>query len=170
VRTAAARYLPLLGATALSTALAQAASRVPLHYLGHLAEDSPAKFRLVRLGMVALVVAVQALFVYSVPGIVAGRRRLGPAVGGSLRLAVRQPLATYLIVGVPALLELVPAWLARQGHVIAVSFTPELLLGVMLVWIAMILLASYATIGAATRLFIHSTEDGVADAASAKEA
>jgi len=169
-RAASPCYLPLVGAAAITTALSQVISRVPLSFWGHLAEDSPSRFRLLRLVTIALVIAVQALMVYAIPAIAAGKRRFGPAVLGSLRLAVRQPVVTYLIVAAPAALELFPAWLARESDVIAIRFSPELLIGVMLIWIAVILLASYATLGAATRLFVHSTDDGVTDTAPSKEA
>jgi hypothetical protein len=169
-RWAGVSYLPLLSVAVLTTALAQGAARLPLALWGGLAEDSPTRFRLVRFGTVAAVLALQSLFVYVIPSIAAGRMRLGPAVAGSFRLALRQPVTTYLIVAVPAALELLPAWLARKSDVIAVRLAPEFLAVVMLVWIAVILLANYAVVGAATRLFVHSTEDVVHGIATRKEA
>jgi hypothetical protein len=158
-RWSAASYVPLLGVTALTTALSQGAARLPVALWGHLADESPTRFRLLRMATVAVVLAIQALFVYAVPAIAAGRVRFGAGLAGSLRLAVRQPLTTYLVVAVPAALELLPAWLARQSHVIATRLSPEALIAVMVLWIAVILAAGYAAAGAATRLFIHSTDD-----------
>ncbi len=40
----------------------------------------------------------------------------------------------------------------------------------MFVWIAVILLANYAVVGAATRLYVHSTEDIVLGVAARKGA
>lgn len=169
-RWAGASYLPLLCVAAVTTALAQGAARLPLAVWGHLADDSPNRFRLVRIATVAVVLAIQSLFVYAIPGIAAGRLRFAPAVAGSFRLALRQPLTTYMVVAVPAAFELLPAWLARKGDVIAVRLAPESLAVVMLIWIAVILLANYAVLGAATRLFVHSTEDIVHGIAVGKEA
>lgn len=169
-RWAGTSYLPLLCVTALTTVLAQGAARLPLSLWGHLADDSPNRFRLVRFATVAVVLAIQALLVYAIPGIAAGRERLGSALAGSVRLSLRQPVATYLIVAVPAALELLPAWLARKSDVIAMRLSPEFLAVVMLIWIAVILLANYAVVGAATRLFVHSTEDIVHGAAAGREA
>jgi hypothetical protein len=169
-RWAGASYLPLLCVVALTTVLAQGAARLPLALWGHLADDSPNRFRLVRLATVAVVLAIQSLFVYAIPSIAAGRTRLAPAVAGSFRLALRQPVTTYLVVAVPAAFELLPAWLARKSDVIAMRLSPEFLMVVMLVWVAVILLANYAVVGAATRLYVHSTEDIVLGIAAGKEA
>lgn len=169
-RWAGVSYLPLLSVAALTTALAQGAARLPLALWGYLAEDSPNRFRLVRFATVAVVLAIQALFVYAIPSIAAGRMRLGAAIAGSFRLALRQPVTTYFVVAVPAAFELLPAWLARKSDVIALRLSPEFLAVVMLVWIAVILLANYAVVGAATRLFVHLTEDVVHCVAAGKEA
>jgi len=165
-RWAGAAYLPLLCVTALSAPLSQAAVRVPLALWGHLADASPNRFRLVRLATIAVVLALQALLVYAVPGIAAARLRLAEALARSVRTALRQPVTTYLLVAVPAAFELLPAWLARQGEAIALRLSPELLAAVMVLWIAVILASSYAVIGTATRVFVHSAEDvvhGIAD-------
>lgn len=170
LRWAGASYLPLLCVAALTTALAQGAARLPLALWGHLADDSPNRFRLIRFAIIVVVLAIQALFVYAIPSIAAGRTRLAPALAGSVRLALRQPVTTYLVVAVPAALELLPAWLARKSDVIAIQLSPEFLTVVMFVWIAVILLANYAVIGAATRLYVHSTEDIVLSVGARKGA
>jgi hypothetical protein len=169
-RWAGVSYLPLLAVTALTTALSQGVARLPIALWGHLADESPTRFRLLRLATVAVVIAVQALFVYAVPAIAAGRARLGAGLAGSLRLAFRQPVTTYLIVAVPAVLELLPAWLARQSAVIATRLAPEMLIAVMVLWIAVILVSGYVVAGAATRLFVHSTQDIVHGIATGREA
>lgn len=158
-RKAARRYLALVAVGAVVMALTQLIAQAPHALWGHLVEDSPMRFRLVRVLSVGLVVAVQALLVYAFQYIVLEGRRIVPAVVGSVRLAIRSPVTTYLIVGAPAALELFPLWLSRKSLTIAYRFTPELLIAVMVIWIAVILVSSYASTGAATRFFLLATQD-----------
>ena len=158
-RKAARRYFALVAVGAVVMVLTQLITQAPHALWGHLIEDSPMRFRLVRMLSVGLVVAVQALFIYAFPYIVLERRRIVPAVVGSFRLAIRSPVTTYLIVGVPAALELFPLWLSRKSLTIAYRFSPALLIAVMVIWIAVIFLSSYASTGAATRFFLLATQD-----------
>ncbi|MFH1502386.1 MAG: hypothetical protein ABIG03_05000 [Candidatus Eisenbacteria bacterium] len=158
-RSASRRYLPLLAVAAVLVAATHLVSRAPFTLLGEMAESSPGKFRIVRFGSIGLVVVLQALFLYSTAYLVLGGRRLIGAVGGSLRLAVTTPLTTLLVVGIPALLELLPLWLSRQSATIVDRLSPEFLIVVMLLWVAVIFVAAYATAGAATRFFLFSTQD-----------
>jgi hypothetical protein len=158
-RKAASRYFALVAVGAVVMVLTQLIAQAPHALWSHLIEDSPMRFRLVRTLSVGLVVAVQALFVYAFPYIVLERRRIVPAVAGSVRLALRGPVTTYLIVGVPAALELIPLWLSRKSFTIAYRLSPELLIAVMVVWIAVIFISSYASTGAATRFFLLATQD-----------
>ena len=158
-RKAARRYLALVAVGAVVMALTQLIAQAPRSLWGHLIEDSPLRFRLVRMLSIALVVAVQAVFVYAFQYIVLEGRRIVPAVVSSVRLAVRSPITTYLIVGVPAALELFPLWLSKKSLVIAYRLSPELLVAVMVIWIAVIFISSYASTGAATRFFLLATQD-----------
>ncbi|MEA3409128.1 MAG: hypothetical protein U9Q95_02160, partial [Candidatus Eisenbacteria bacterium] len=74
-------------------------------------------------------------------------------------LAFRNPVTTLLLVAVPAALELFPAWLMKNSSVIIYRFSPELLAVGMLIWIVVILFINYATVGAATRFYLHATAD-----------
>ena len=74
-------------------------------------------------------------------------------------LAFRAPLTTFFLVGVPAALELLPLWLSGKTATIAQRLAPEFILLVMAVWIAVILVAGFATTGATTRFFLHATQD-----------
>lgn len=158
-RTAAPRYFALVAIGAVVMVLTQLIAQAPHALWSHLIEDNPMRFRLVRMLSVGLVVAVQALFVYAFPYIVLERRRIAPAIAQSVRLAVRSPVTTYLIVGVPAALELFPLWLSRKSLAIAYRFSPGFLIAVMVIWIVVIFLSSYASTGAATRFFLLATQD-----------
>lgn len=158
-RAAAGRYLPIVVVAAIVMALTHLIAQAPSSFWGELAERSPTRFRIVRAGGIALVVAVQSLFLYVAPYLVLGRSRLGAAVSGSFALAWRYPVTTYFIVGVPAAVELLPLWLSRSSAMIAQRLSPEFLVFVMAVWIVVIFFASYAAAGASTRFFLHATQD-----------
>jgi hypothetical protein len=158
-QAAARRYLPVVLIAAIVMTLTHLIAQAPSSIWGDLAERSPTRFRIVRAGGIALVVAVQALFLYVVPYLVIDGRRLGAAVLGSLALAWKHPVTTYLIVGIPASVELLPLWLSRNSLMIARRLSPEFLVFVMAVWIIAIFFASYAAAGSSTRFFLHSTQD-----------
>ncbi|MCD4690353.1 hypothetical protein K8S17_02730 [bacterium] len=158
-REALKRYLPVLIIVLVAMALVQVVSRAPSAVWGHLADERPMRFRLLRMAAIAVVLAVQALFVYAIPYVVLGGRRLASAVGGSIALALKNPVTTYLIVAVPTVLEFLPAWLARNGSTIAYRFSPEALVAVLVVWVAVILYTTYFTIGAAIRFFLYATQN-----------
>lgn len=158
-RAAARRYIPLVAVAAVLIVATHLLARLPFTVWSDLAERSPAVFRVLRFGAIGVVVALQALLVYSTPYLVLGRRGLVGAVVGSLRLAVATPVTSLLIVGVPAAFELLPLWLSRQSSAIATRLSPEILIAVMLLWIVVILMAAYVTAGASTRFFLHATQD-----------
>jgi len=158
-REAFRRYVPVVIAVLVTTVLAQLVSRIPTAFWGHLADARPTRFRLIRMLAIAAVLAVQALFIYVIPYIMLARRRIGGAIGGSMALALKNPVTTYLIVAVPTVLELLPAWLARNGTTIAYRFAPEGLTLVLVVWVVVILYTTFFTLGAATRFFLYATQN-----------
>ena len=104
--------------------------------------------------LIGTAAAIQALFIYAYPHIVLGRRGFRSAMGKSVRWAVRNPITTYLLVAVPLLLELVPAWFVKRGTSIVTKMAPEVLALVMLVWVAVIVIVGYAITGGATRFYL----------------
>ncbi len=158
-REAFRRYVPVVIAVIVTTVLAQLVSRAPTAFWGHYADARPMRFRLLRMAAIAAVLAIQGLFIYVIPYIMLARRRIGGALGGSMALALRNPVTTYLIVAVPTVLELLPAWLARNGTTIAYRFAPEGLTLVLVVWVIVILYATFFTLGAATRFFLYATQN-----------
>ena len=158
-REAASRYIPIVLTAAIVMALTHLIAQLPFTFWGELADRSPSRFRILRVGGVAIVVAAQSLFLYVAPYLVLARRRLGPALLGSFALAWRYPVTTYFIVGLPAAVELLPLWLFRNSSTLAQRLSPESLLLVMLLWIIAILFASYAVAGSSTRFFLHATQD-----------
>ncbi len=158
-REAFRRYVPVAIAVLVTTVLVQLVSRIPTTFWGHLADARPARFRIIRMASIAAVLAVQALFIYVIPYVMLARRRIGGAIGGSIALALKNPVTTYLIVAVPTVLELLPAWLARNGTTIAYRFAPEGLTVVLVVWVIVILYSTFFTLGAATRFFLYATQN-----------
>ncbi len=158
-RAAGSRYLPVVAVAAVVMVITHFVARAPFSLVSGLAESSPSIFRIVRFGAVGIVIVVQTLFVYTVPGLVISRLGLKGAVGRSFRLAATTPITSLLIVGVPAALELIPMWLSRQSATLALTLSPEFLIWVMLLWVAVILAAAYLTAGAATRFFLFSIQD-----------
>lgn len=157
-RAAVRRYLPMLAVALLVTVVAQAVVRIPMSLWGHFADVRPLRFRLLRMILTGAVILVQALSVYAIPAIVIDARRWGRAIAGSVALAVRSPITTLFIVGVPAAVELLPAWLMRNTNVIVYRFAPELIILGMFLWIITIAVINYATVGAATRFYLHATQ------------
>ena len=167
LRMATKRYIPLLVIALIGLAIAQITTRVPMGLWGYLADERPMRFRILRMMTIAVVMAVQALLVYAIPYVMLGGRRVWSALGASVVLAVRNPVTTYLIVVVPASLELLPAMLVRNGTVIAYRFAPEALAVVLGLWVAVIFFVTYLMVGAATRFYLYATQDdaGAGDAA-----
>jgi hypothetical protein len=158
-REAAGRYVPLILVAAVLMAATHFVARGPFTFMHGLAESSPSLFRVVRFAAIAVVVVIQALFVYAVPYLVVAGKSLATSLSGSFRLAVKAPLTTVLLVGVPAALELLPLWLTRQSATIVSRMAPEFLIWVMVLWIAIIFIGGYLTSGASTKFFIHATQD-----------
>lgn len=158
-REAARRYLPLLVVAAVVMVLSQLATRLPMSWWGHLADVRPLRFRLLRMAVVAVVLAVQALFVYAPAAVVLTRQGPLGALGRSARMALRAPITTYLIVAVPTAVELAPAWLSRQSALIAERFSPEMLVAVMIIWIVALLFIGYVILASSTRLFLYMTRE-----------
>jgi hypothetical protein len=163
-RAAARRYLPLVAVAAVLIAATHFVARAPYSFMGQLAEDSPMMFRVARLASIGIVVVLQSLFVYSTAYLVVAGTGLVSAVGKSFRLALHAPATTLLLVGVPSLLELIPLWLSQRSGIMAERLSPEVLIAVIALWIAVIFVAGYATAGASTRFFLFSMQDGLEEA------
>jgi len=161
-RAAGRRYLQVLAVTAIVVGLSQLLTRVPMVLGGHLADESPSAFRLLRFSSVLLTIIVQVLFIYAIPAIVLAGRRLGRSLLESMRLALRSPVTSFFIVAVPTAFELIPLWLVRQTRVIVLRFSPEFMIVIMLIWVVVVFAMSYAIAGGATRFFLQATqsEDG----------
>ena len=155
----ASRYVPALMVALVVALLSQAAVRVPMSVWGGLADANPLRFRMLRVVLIGVVLVVQAVFVYGIAAVVVDNKRVGEALAATVALAFRNPVTTLLLVAVPAALELFPAWLMRNSTVIIYRFSPELLAVGMLIWIVVILFINYATVGAATRFYLHATAD-----------
>lgn len=158
-RAASRRYFALVAVAAAVMALSQVVSRLPFTVWAELAESSPSRFRIIRGASLAVAVGLQALFLYAPQLIVLKGRGLGRAVAGSAGLAFGAPVTAYFIVGVPAALELLPLWLSRKSALLAVRLTPEFIVAVMFLWIVVILMAGFATAGAATRFFLYADQE-----------
>lgn len=168
-RTAASRYLGLVAVSAIVIALSQLLSAIPVPFWADLAENAPNRLRLLRAGSLFLVLAVQSLFAFAVPYIILSGRRLRAAIRGSFVLALRNPVATFLIIAVPTALELIPLAISQKSETIASRMAPEFMIVVMLLWIGLIFLINYATVGALTRLYLHATQDESAASAGRRE-
>ncbi len=166
-RTASSRYWSLVLAAVIAVGLAQIVTRTSYAFFGYLADESPGTFRLVRGSTILVVLVVQALLIYTTPYIVLAGKSVRAAIGGSLGLFGRTPITTFMLVAVPAALEILPLWFWRQSASIAHTFSPELVPLLMVVWIAVLFFAVYAALGGVTRLFLHLTQDETARAEAA---
>ncbi len=167
-RVAAKSYIPILVIALIGLAIAQIVTRVPMTLWGYLADERPMRFRLLRMATIGMVMVVQSLLVYAIPYVILGGRRVWSALGASLSLAARNPVTTFLIVAVPAAIELLPAWLSRNSTVIMYRFAPEGMVMILAAWIAAIFFVTYLMVGAATRFYIYATQDD-AEAGDAAE-
>jgi hypothetical protein len=151
------KYVPSLAVALIVAVLSQLVVRVPMSVWGGLADSSPMRFRMLRLLLIGVVIAVQAIFLYGIAAVVVDDKRIGAALSSTVALAFRQPVTTLLLVAVPAALELLPAWLMRNSPLIIYRFSPEFLVVGMFLWIVVILFINYVTVGAATRFYLHAT-------------
>ncbi|MFH1864813.1 MAG: hypothetical protein ABIK85_02920 [Candidatus Eisenbacteria bacterium] len=151
------KYVPALAVAIIVAVLSQLVVRVPMSVWGGLADSSPMRFRMLRLLLIGVVIAVQAIFLYGIAAVVVDGKRIGAALSSTVALAFRQPVTTLLLVAVPAALELLPAWLMRNSPLIIYRFSPEFLVVGMFLWIVVILFINYVTVGAATRFYLHAT-------------
>ncbi len=109
--------------------------------------------RLIRYGTFLLGEAVEALVIYAPLLLLTQRESVAGAFRRSIALAVRNPVATFLIVLVPNLLQLPISAGLRRSDLMVRSLAPETVAWLVGAGIAVYVLVNYFVIASAVRVF-----------------
>lgn len=119
--------------------------------------------RLMRYGGLFAAIAAQALFAFTLVIVMYEGAGIGRALGGSLRLASRNAIGSFLLIALPVVLHY-PALLAfRQGQVMLQRGAPEVIAGITGLDLLVGVLTNYLVMGAVTRFYLarrRSTSGG----------
>jgi hypothetical protein len=121
-------------------------------------EPSGGGLRLFRYGLIFLGSLLESLLVYTPLAILVEGRGFLPGIARSLRLGRKMPIATFLIVLVPNLLQVPAGAVFRRSDSIVMNMSPEVVGWLMALWILIYGLSLFYIVGAAARLFRVGTE------------
>jgi hypothetical protein len=112
-----------------------------------------------RMGILALYIAVEALFAYGSAWIVLRGSSVLAAIRKSIRLTLSNFVATFLIVGAPAILLYVFSYAYGRADWIAEKLRPETIGQILLIQIVLEIGLGFFVVGAITRVFLYRTEE-----------
>ena len=113
----------------------------------------------VRGGLLFLSVLVQTLLIYAAAWILLRNQRLVPAISKSMGLARSTFLTTFVVVAVPALILFPTGFLTSRSDLFLNKFSPETMVAIVMLQIALEILLGFLLVGATTRIFIYQTEE-----------
>lgn len=122
-------------------------------------EFSGNQIRIVRYGSFVLGIVIEALFVYTPILLLVERRKVGPALAAAVRLFLRTPIATLLLVFLPNLLQLPLSAVLRRAEMIKDKLSPEMIAVMVMFTIAGYLLVNYLMIASAVRVYGARAEE-----------
>jgi len=114
--------------------------------------------RAFRYGAIVVGSLIESFLLYAPLAILIENRSFPSALGRSLRIGFRMPIATFLVVFVPNLLQIPAGAVFRRSDAIVANMAPEVVGWVMALWIAIYSVALFYVVGSAARLFRVRTE------------
>jgi hypothetical protein len=111
------------------------------------------RLRLLRYGGFLAAVGVDALFLYGPVARLVARRSLGGSFRETLHLASRVPLATFLVVLVPNLVQIPLSAALRRSDVVVRNLAPETVFWMVLASVLVYLAINYFIVSSAVRIF-----------------
>jgi hypothetical protein len=149
VKLVRGRYGHLLGAWFVETALSLAV----IYGCAAWAADAPELGPYLAAARVLGVIFVSALFAFTGVLIVLERQSFPSAIANSLRLFGRYGLPAFVMIGLPALLQLPVQYLLSKSAIIVQKLNPEIIAGVVCAGILAGMISNYLVIGAITNLY-----------------
>jgi hypothetical protein len=142
-------YSKLLLLWLIQTALMVAIVLIPTWWFSTLLADTPrrslaAKFMLQMAGF-----GISAFMIYTIPGIIIGKKSLGKAIGDSIKICFHNLFFSFFVIFLPGIVKLIIDLLATHfAPLIIYNYNPDIIL-----W----LLYSEIAIGIFLNLFIYGT-------------
>ncbi len=121
-------------------------------------EVSGGSMRMFRYGSILVGSLLESLLVYAPLAILIEKRGVFSGIRRSLRLGWKAPIATFMVVFAPNLLQIPAGAVFRRSDSIIVNMAPEVVGWLMALWIAIYGVSLFYLVGAATRLFRVRTE------------
>ncbi len=123
---------------------------------GH--ELSGSGLRAFRYGSILIGSFLESLLLYAPLAILIENQGVFSGIRRSLRLGWKAPIATFLVVLAPNLLQIPAGAVFRRSDAIVMNMSPEVVGWLMALWIAIYSVALFYLVGATTRLFRVRTE------------
>ncbi|MBM3285750.1 MAG: hypothetical protein FJY88_00120 [Candidatus Eisenbacteria bacterium] len=119
------------------------------------------RLRLFRYGSIGLGSLFEAFFLYVPLVLLVGGRGVGRAIGRSLSIMVRMPIATFGAVLVPNLIQIPVSAMLRRADSVVRSMSPEMIAWMLVGASALYMVAAFYVVGAGSRLYrLYVTERG----------
>jgi hypothetical protein len=121
-------------------------------------EVTGGSMRMFRYGSILIGSILESLLVYAPLAILIEKHGAFSAIRRSLGLAWKAPIATFLVVFTPNLLQIPAGAIFRRSDSIVINMSPEVVGWLMAVWILVYGVSLFYLVGAATRIFRVRTE------------
>lgn len=161
VRRAAARYLALTAVWAVLMLILLAVSLYFYDFLekviGYSLQAAPRRRLLARLMLELLKVVIYVPFIFLLPSIMANSVSLGQAIRRGVRVALAHPVISFGLILIPYLIGLFPSWAAGESETIVSKFSPELVVTLTLVSIAVDAVANFLLVGTAVKFYMDQS-------------
>ncbi len=109
--------------------------------------------RLYGVAKLAVAAVIQALFVYSAMYVLIDGQTWRAALGSSLRLLARVPVATLLLVLAPNFAQIGTTWIRRRMDTVVTNLSPEMVVVVLGGIICIYVLVNYIVVASAVRVY-----------------
>jgi len=147
-------YLPLLAVWLIEMVFVLAVLLLPSGALSSFVKGSPRVNMALDFGLQMMAYIVTAFLIYTIPGIIIARKRLGAALADSVRLCFNNFFLTYFIVIIPGIFLFLPDFiLANYGLEITRIFNPQIVVVIIYLKISAGIFLNLFIYGAATFVY-----------------
>ncbi len=154
LRSSRRLYFPLLLFWIIETGIVLVVMLAPSVVLAQAAATSPLRKLVLNTGLNCAAFAVSAFFVYTIPGVIIGGKKIFSAIAGSAGLCARNFFLTFFIVAVPGSIGLVFDLILTEfsGRIVTL-LNPELILLILYIRIAAGIFVNLFIYGAAVFVY-----------------
>jgi hypothetical protein len=147
--SASKHYIHLLGAWIVETALVL----VVMSGFYSLSQRMPGMGIYITMFRVLMVIGVSALFAFPAALILIDKKPFWAALPQSVKLSGSYALITFLLIGLPTLLQLPVDFLVSNSARIARKLNPEVIAGILAIGIFVAMVSNYFIVGTVTHLY-----------------